>query len=423
VPHWLFNSRRKKRVIVLDEPFAGLDFDVAADVAKELARLRLEQGTALLLISHEPDIAALVLDEKNNKNNVLVKLDPACSEELKKNNTGNKKPNLFGRNWNDRFLAKLADYLLWSLPLIFLTFVACGLAISMLSSDILRRIDVTDQVIDIVDREVRPLLKMVTGEEEASPLYMMMIKMKVRGMLDSTMPAAKAKLYAMGMAKLFVLEIGPLVTALLLSGRIGGSYAGEVATMRATRQDDLLRTLGIDPRFWTLLPSMFAALLASPILTAFGTVTALYLGGYVGPWYGIGTLEGYTQEVKDSIFPPLRLRMMDVWRGCSAEGGGEVCAASESSPDILSYFDMRSTMSDSYFDALVEFLTYPPYFHLVKSCVYAFIVLATAETIARLKARLTPRHVPGVITSSVVIASLCIIMADWGFSQLLLKRV
>ena len=123
---------------------------------------------------------------------------------------------------------KLYDYVLYSFPLILLTFIACGLAISMLSADILQRIDVTDQVLSIVDQEIRPLIKMVTGEEEANPMYLMVAKMKVRGMLNTAVPAAKANLYAIGMAKLFVLEIGPLLTALLLAGRIGGSYAGKV---------------------------------------------------------------------------------------------------------------------------------------------------------------------------------------------------
>ena len=38
-------------------------------------------------------------------------------------------------------------------------------------------------------------------------------------------------LYCYGVAKLFVLELGPLLTALLLAGRIGGSYAGEVGPL------------------------------------------------------------------------------------------------------------------------------------------------------------------------------------------------
>ena len=44
---------QRKRVIVLDEPFVGLDPEAAGAVAQELLRLRRDLGTALLLVSHE----------------------------------------------------------------------------------------------------------------------------------------------------------------------------------------------------------------------------------------------------------------------------------------------------------------------------------------------------------------------------------
>jgi ABC-type transporter Mla maintaining outer membrane lipid asymmetry permease subunit MlaE len=70
-------------------------------------------------------------------------------------------------------------------------------------------------------------------------------------MLNATIPLAKAAIYVMGLTKLMVLEVGPLVTALLLCGRIGRSYAGKVfATMHATSRMALLETLGIHPYKW-----------------------------------------------------------------------------------------------------------------------------------------------------------------------------
>ena len=66
------------------------------------------------------------------------------------------------------------------------------------------------------------------------------LKAKVRAMLNEAVPKAKATLYAAGLAKLFVLEVGPLLTALLLCGRVGGAYAGEVAMMQVGQTDYLL---------------------------------------------------------------------------------------------------------------------------------------------------------------------------------------
>ena len=214
-------------------------------------------------------------------------------------------------------------------------------------------------------------------------------------MLNTTIPPAKATLYAMGMAKLFVLEIGPLITALLLAGRIGGSYAGEVATMQSTAQNKLLLTLGISPVKWTFFPSLLASLLASPLLTLAGTALALEIGSHVAPKYGIGNTEGYRNEVFNAVFLPLRLRSM---------------------------WDLRCTFSDAYSDALIEISTHPVIFHLIKSLAFITIIMAVSEISARRKSDLTARGVPRVITKSVVVGSLLVIFADWGFSQLLLRR-
>lgn len=246
----------------------------------------------------------------------------------------------------------------------------------------------------------------------------MAINMKVRNMLNTTIPPAKATLYAMGMAKLFVLEIGPLITSLLLSGRIGGSYSGEVATMQATAQNKLLMTLGISPVEWTFGPSLLASWIASPLLTLAGTMLALEIGAHVGPQYGIGDVEGYRKEAWDSVFVPLRLRGVVSWSENEGwEHGGQTLMES-----VYSYLDLRCTFSDTYVDALIEVTTHPVCFHFVKSLVFMSIIMCVAEISARRKADLTPRGVPKVITTSVVGGSLLVIFADWGFSQLLLKR-
>ncbi|CAB9511525.1 binding protein MetN [Seminavis robusta] len=406
---------QRKRVIVLDEPFSGLDLETAKSVAKELVQVRRNIGSALILISHEPELAQLVLNEdKDSKQQQLtatVKLTPPTTPPTAPTSSSSSRNLLFGISFWDRFLEKLIDYVFYSLPLIALTFVACGLAISMLSADILQRIDVTDRVLEIVDKELRPMIAMVTGEEEANPMYMMVAKMKVRGMLNTTIPAAKATLYAIGMAKLFVLEIGPLLTALLLCGRIGGSYAGKIATMQATSQTKLLRTLGINPQTWTFLPAMMAALMAAPILTVIGTWISVFLGGIIGPQYGIGTLEGYNEEVWNSVFPKLDLELKLNY---------EWTVLGFPTFILTMYTASRESI---WLSALIELTTYPPVFHIWKSVTFMCILMGVAETIARLQPNLTPRGVPGVITSSVVISSLLIIVADWGFSQWLILRV
>jgi len=319
----------------------------------------------------------------------------------------------------------------------------------MLSADLLQRLDISSNVLDLVDKEVRPLIKLLTGEE-ANAIQMMGIRFKVNSMLNRTVPPAKATLYAIGLAKLFVLEIGPLLTALLLCGRIGGSYAGKVGTMQATDQNKLLRTLGVNPQWWTLWPSVFAASLASPILTVIGTSVALLLGGWVASYSGIvgDTHTNYWMDLKDSIFPILRLRSFEgCWNNVDTIGNEEESVVERSSNDLITIMssmmsvvtnaiidpnnvnvlDVRVTYKTSstrywWIDTLIEVATYPPVYHLLKAEVFILIIIGVAEWVARSKSNLTPRGVPSVITMSVVIAGLSVIFSDWAFSQLWLLR-
>ena len=321
----------------------------------------------------------------------------------------------------------------------------------MLSADLLQRLDISTKVLDLVDVEVRPLIKLLTGEE-ASTFQMMGIRFKVNSMLNRTVPQAKATLYAIGLAKLFVLEVGPLLTALLLCGRIGGSYAGKVGTMQATNQNKLLRVLGVDPRWWTLWPSVLAASLASPILTTVGTAVALLLGGWVGPLYGMSTTgvnaNNYWTDLQDTIFPVLRLASFE---GCWSMGAEEEEIAERSKSLFAIISSMASVLRDAvidpsnssldlrvtynknngsaaavttrWMDTVIELATYPPVYHFIKAEVYILIILGVAEWVARwYKPNLTPRGVPSVITLSVVMAGLLVILVDWGFSQLLMLR-
>ena len=91
------------------------------------------------------------------------------------------------------------------------------------------------------------------------------------------------------MTHLMVLEVAPLLTALLLAGRIGGSYAGEVGMMQASNQNRLLKTLGVSHVKWSLVPTVISAVILAPILTAVAAVCALFVGGFTFAQYELGT--------------------------------------------------------------------------------------------------------------------------------------
>ena len=379
---------QKKHIIVLDEPFTGLDYEVGVSIAKELVYLRKEHQVAFVLISHEPEIAKQVLSSDLD-GNIVLELEEPKSFKIVETNAHFCKSNVYsGLSMFSRFRKCLVDYFFYSLPLISVAFIASGLAISMLTSDTLLKLDVIDPVLKIVDKEIKPLIKLLTGEE-ASPIHLIGVKIKVSGMLNKTLPPAKASLYAIGMAKLFVLEIGPLLTALLLCGRIGGSYAGKVATMKATSQTHLLKTLGISAAGWTLYPTIFAAIIASPLLTAIGTLLSLYAAGKISIVYGvIDRPETFWSQVESVVFPGFRLKE-----------------------------------SKTLIEKIIEVVTCPPIYHTIKAVSYILCILAVAEISVRSRSIVTPRRIPSIITQSVVTSGLLVILMDWAFSQLWLMRV
>jgi len=88
-----------------------------------------------------------------------------------------------------------------------------------------------------------------------------------------------------------ILELGPVLTALILAGRIGARYAAELGTMRVTEQIDALESLGRSPISHLLIPRVLAGLLLVPVLTMLATATGIIVGyltakGALGLTYG-----------------------------------------------------------------------------------------------------------------------------------------
>jgi len=75
-------------------------------------------------------------------------------------------------------------------------------------------------------------------------------------------------------------ELTPVLTALVIAGRVGGAMAAEIGTMNVSEQIDALEMLAIDKNRFLGMPRVLAALIMMPILAVFSNVVAL-LGGFV----------------------------------------------------------------------------------------------------------------------------------------------
>src|SRR5208282_818294 len=81
-------------------------------------------------------------------------------------------------------------------------------------------------------------------------------------------------------------ELGPVLTALMIAGRVGAAIAAEIGTMKVTEQIDALTTLATNPIKYLVVPRIVAAVICMPILTAIGDSIGV-LGGYVVSVYSL----------------------------------------------------------------------------------------------------------------------------------------
>jgi phospholipid/cholesterol/gamma-HCH transport system permease protein len=75
-------------------------------------------------------------------------------------------------------------------------------------------------------------------------------------------------------------ELGPVLSGLMVSGRVGSAMAAELGTMQVTEQIDALYTLATNPIKYLIVPRFLASLIVMPILTIFADVVGI-LGGYL----------------------------------------------------------------------------------------------------------------------------------------------
>lgn len=75
-------------------------------------------------------------------------------------------------------------------------------------------------------------------------------------------------------------EMAPLLTAIIVAGRSGSAFTAQIGTMKVTEEIDAMRTIGIAPMDFLVLPKIFALMIAVPLLTVYADATGV-LGGMV----------------------------------------------------------------------------------------------------------------------------------------------
>ena len=130
-------------------------------------------------------------------------------------------------------------------------------------------------------------------------------------------------------------ELGPVLTALMLAGRVGSGIATEIGTMRISEQIDALETMAVSPVQYLVLPRVIAGTLMAPILMLIFFTLGM-LGGYYVAVVGLGVDHGLFVEnfrftvdpahvvqglVKSTVFG-FAIALIGCQQGYHAAGGG-----------------------------------------------------------------------------------------------------
>ena len=91
-------------------------------------------------------------------------------------------------------------------------------------------------------------------------------------------PGIQLSIVGLSVRQIVILETGPLLTGLVLAGRVGAKMTAEIGTMRVTEQIDALETLAYDPVAYLVIPRLIAAILMLPILAIFANLFGVTAG-------------------------------------------------------------------------------------------------------------------------------------------------
>ena len=160
-----------------------------------------------------------------------------------------------------------------------------------------------------------------------------------------------AEIYIASLVSLSVVrEIGPVITALVVAGRVGSSIAAELGTMKVTEQIDALTTLAADPVYFLVVPRFVAMIVVLPILTLWADAIGNFGGFLIGTmklnilpslYWKLATIplmfkDLFSGLLKSFVFAMV-ICIVSCFEGFRTEGGAEGVGRSTTSAVVTSF--------------------------------------------------------------------------------------
>jgi len=136
-------------------------------------------------------------------------------------------------------------------------------------------------------------------------------------------------------AVLVLKELSPLLTAFVMTARVGTGFAAELGTMKVTEQIDALRAMATSPIKYLVVPRLVACIIMIPILIVFANITGIFGGLLISLSFGIKSGIFFQQFekyffigdivggiIKGAVFGTI-ISMVGCYRGLNTQGGAE----------------------------------------------------------------------------------------------------
>jgi phospholipid/cholesterol/gamma-HCH transport system permease protein len=154
-------------------------------------------------------------------------------------------------------------------------------------------------------------------------------------------------------AKAMLTELGPLITAFMVTGRVGAAMTAEIGTMQVTEQIDALKSMSIDPYRYLIAPRFIAGTYMFPLLSVFSMVMGIF-GGYIisvyffqmAPTTYFDPIPHYVNSFDfsvgfiKSIFFGILIVTISCYKGITTSGGARGVGKATTSAVVICYISI-----------------------------------------------------------------------------------
>lgn len=150
--------------------------------------------------------------------------------------------------------------------------------------------------------------------------------------------------------KAMLTEVGPVLTAFMVTGRVGSSMCAVLGTMRVTEQIDALKSMAVNPLRYLVFPRLFGGVTMLPVLTIFSGIMGIYGGylvsvfvfhmspeGYFDPMPGNITIFDFWIGIAKAVVFGWIISSISCYKGLTTSGGAEGVGKSITNSVVICY--------------------------------------------------------------------------------------